>query len=117
MPLRATAASVQAVVKTTETDFDAFIATANTIVEEQLVGKGMTEERLTQIETYLAAHFLLVRDRQAKTESYGSIGVTYTGEFGMNLKSTTHGQTAVLLDTSGLLVNLGNATTSFKVIS
>ena len=116
MPLRATAAAVQAVVATVASEFDSFIATANTIVEEQLLASSMSEARLTQIEIYLAAHFLLVRDRQAKTENYGSASVTYSGDFGMNLKSTTQGQTAVLLDTSGILTTLGNKTTSFAVV-
>ena len=104
------------------TTYASFIATANLIVNEDLLGYGLTEARLTQIETYLAAHFAtlakekggIVRTSMGESaESYHEINSrlqAYT--------STRFGQQAIALDTSGVLAAKGSGglRAEFRVI-
>ena len=66
---------------------------------------GLSTDKLTQIQLWLAAHFLVLVDPRAKSESFGGdFSITYlTGNLGENLSSTFYGQTALVLDTTGTL--------------
>lgn len=81
-----------------------FITTANIFVDATLLTSGLAESILTEIEKYIACHFITItRNRMAKEEGAGGAFIKYTGEFGDDLSSTPYGQTAILLDLTGTL--------------
>ncbi len=116
---RVTAADVQEILDTTleASVINAFINTAHTFIEANLGSANLGEAMLTEIEKWLAAHFLSIRDRRVKSENIaGEYSVTYEiGNLGEGLMSTTYGQTAVALDTSGTLDSLNLKRATFKV--
>lgn len=85
-------------------------------VDDRLGNTDMSEQRLERIERYLAAHFVSIGpDRQIESGGSQSSSVTFTGEFGEGLKSTTFGQRAIELDTSGTLNSLSTPSASFHI--
>ena len=85
-----------------------FIATATLVVTEELADQGLSDDRLTQIELYLAAHFAALNDPRMESEEIGGeYKSKVQGKTEMNLDATFYGQTAKLLDTSGTLAQLG----------
>ena len=85
---------------------DPFIAAANALVTEIAADSGHDEERLTLIETWLAAHFYTVRDPRPTSEKAGPVSVSYQSAVTFNLSTSHYGQMAMVLDTSGLLRSL-----------
>lgn len=81
------------------------IATAHTIVEEELTGKGMTEDRLARIEAFLTRHFIRAGpNRQVDSESAAGMNRTYSGDYNRAFyESTAPGQQALMLDRSNSL--------------
>ena len=91
----------------TTSQISAYIDISNTIVTNN-VTCGLGADVLEEIERWLAAHLIsITQERQAKKEKVGEAEITYQGEYGVGLKSTTYGQTALMLDTCGGLANLG----------
>jgi hypothetical protein len=91
-------------------DLKPYIETAHMLVNEELLGKGLSEARLREIEKYLAAHFAvvsyekggLIRQKVGEAEEeYQATNRTTTPILG--LTATRYGQQAVLLDTTGTL--------------
>lgn len=104
-PYRATEAKVKGVI-----DFDPsiddllpFIAAANELVTELCAPAGYTPTRLAIIETWLAAHFLAIRDPRYTSERMGAAGATMATQIGLNMALTPYGQNAQVLDTNGSL--------------
>lgn len=83
-----------------------FIETAELILDEQLVGKGMSDARLTQIGHYLAAHFgtLTLKGGQIVREAIDGASDTFAGKFSNGLDLTMFGQQAMELDISKTLL-------------
>lgn len=104
------------VLKIIDSDVDTtpFIETAHLIVSEDLAGKGLSDDRLKQIELYLAAHFVtLNQEGGGLIESrMGNSWERYSDNFGQGLLLTRYGQQAVVFDNSGTLSSL--ASTSKK---
>lgn len=113
---RVTDEQVKKVIETDLEDITLFMETAEMIVDEQLTGKGLSDDRLAKIELYLSAHFVTLRERQLKSEKFGDASETYQGETGMNLKASFYGQTALSLDTTGSLTNLGNSMAEIELL-
>lgn len=92
------------------TDVTVFIQTANLVVSEELVGKGLSDARLKQIELYLAAHYgCLAGEKGGITrEKVGESEIGYRQDFksSPNLSMTRYGQQALALDTSGSLAKM-----------
>lgn len=84
-------------------EIDVFVETASLIVDNYLADKALSDETLKEIEKYLAAHVLSVKDQRVKTEKIDVLSFTYTGTFGEGLKNTQYGQMSILLDSSGTL--------------
>ena len=107
---RTSAVSVCAVLETDleEAEVNPFINTANILVTEYLAGEGPSDALLQEIETYLAAHFVTLRDRRTATEGAGGVSFSYQGNFGMGLDSSQYGQTAQVLDSTGILSTLSD---------
>jgi len=118
---RVTSSEVKGLIKT-NFDVDTFIAVATMMVDETLVGQGLTDARLKQVELWLSAHFVAVaEERGALTGSdKGDSEETYEIKVGEGLNMTRFGQQAIFLDTTGLLAEetVGAATkkAEFRVV-
>lgn len=68
---------------------------------------AVDSERLTEIETWVAAHFAAAQDRDPTVdeESHESVTKSYSGETGRGLEGTRYGQTAISLDPTGTLAS------------
>lgn len=98
------------ILDTSVSSFTAFITPANLIVTNVLATPGKITDTtlLKEIETWIAAHlFKMSLERQAKEEKTGEARANYMGKDGMQLNATTYGQTAISLDHTGTLANLG----------
>lgn len=107
---RVNVADVKDIIDTTLTkgQIHAFINGAHQIVLDNLTGEGLSEETLTEIERYLSAHLLALRDQQVQSERIGSeYQATYQGKTDKGFEATFYGQTAVSLDPSGKLAEAG----------
>lgn len=116
---RVTASEVLEIMNTqlTEDQLAPFIKSANLTVTS-ILGEStvLSEDQLTEIERWLAAHFASVLDPLPVREIIGEAEASYQGKFGMQLQSTTYGQTAMSLDITGSLANLGKTKAYLKNI-
>lgn len=88
----------------TDSEISSFIETANMVVDEVLSDSTVLSTRqLKEIEKYLSAHFICVREGQAMAEGADAGNITYTRQKGKGLESTSYGQTAMALDETGTL--------------
>lgn len=78
---------------------------AHDVVEEELTGQGMDDNRLARVEMYLARHGIrFLAERQVNSETGGPTSRSYSGAFGFEqLRATAPGQQALMLDKSGSL--------------
>lgn len=100
------------------TDLIPFISAANTLVSEELVGKGLSEHRLKEIERWLTAHFISIQDRHAGRVQFEQVGETRASypKLGEGLKHSSYGMQVLVLDTSGTFAALGKTKARFRVI-
>ena len=91
----------------TESQIQAFIETANLMVTNVLGSSVLSDDTLRLIETYLAAHYITLRDPRTQSEAADGIKMTYEGKTGEGLDSSHYGQTAQELDTTGQLKAIG----------
>lgn len=105
--VRVTAAQVMEIISTSQSTavVNAFINSAHAVVEANLAG-ALDETLLTQIELWMAAHFLAMKDQRKSAVKVGDLSVTYQGQTGMGLKATLYGQQAMSMDTTGKLASL-----------
>ncbi len=76
------------------------------------------DSALCDIILLLAAHYLTMFERQAKSESVaGEWTIAYLGKDGFGLDSSLYGQNAKAMDCSGLLAKAGFKVASFSVVS
>lgn len=101
---RVTVDEVKGLIKTSF-DVQPFISTAELIIDEALVGQGLSVARLKTIELWLSAHFVAVaEERGALTRSKkGASEEDYEIKVGTGLNMTRFGQQAMALDTTGVL--------------
>ena len=97
-------------------DMTPFIGTATLIVDEDLVGQGLSDARLREIELYLAAHFTTLRERQLQSEEFGDAKDVFLGQVGKGLSSSIYGQQAIALDTTGELKSQGKTRATLEVL-
>ena len=117
MANRVVSADVIAIMDTDQTDVTVFIDTANTLINDQLLGAGLSATLLTEIEKWLAAHFVAVgKDRAVNQEKIGDASVKYDGKTAMAFDATLYGQTAMSLDTSGILSDMGKRRAFVRVV-
>jgi hypothetical protein len=81
------------------------VGTAHGVVEDELTGNGMTEQRLARIELYVARHLIRVEpNRQVDSETAGPMNRSYSGDYSRAFyESTAPGQQALMLDSSNTL--------------
>jgi hypothetical protein len=109
---RVSEGEVKELIATTET-ITAQISAANVVVTEKLGSNGtITAEHLKEIERWLAAHLVACSiERQTLKEKIGDTAVEFVGNQqgsgGLGLALTSYGQTVMIIDTTGILANLG----------
>jgi len=79
------------------------------MVTEYLVSSSLSSALLREIETYLAAHFVTLRDRLTSDEKADGVSFKFQGTTDMGLDSSQYGQTAQILDSTGILSQLSDA--------
>lgn len=93
-----------------DTDVTIFLEMGNILVDDELVGKGLSTNRLKMIELNLAAHYgcIAVEKGGLTRQKVGDSEEGYRQDFSSrpNLSMTRYGQQAVALDTSGTLSGL-----------
>jgi hypothetical protein len=97
-------------------DFDTtpFITDAAALVDE-VCGPYYGEDKLTRIETWVAAHFCAIRaPRKTQLSVGGAITNMYESKVDLGLNLTRYGQQALRLDTGGYLAALDNALKDVK---
>lgn len=118
MANRVTEAEVKAILDNTtltNTQVLAYIGSANTLINT-VFGTGTTAI-LGELEKWVAAHMIAItRERQAKKEEAGGAKIEYTGVYEEGLKSTSYGQMAIFLDSTGLLAALSGKTIKIYAI-
>jgi hypothetical protein len=117
---RVTVAEVQEIIDTDLAlgHIAAFINTAHHLVDEYLLNKGLSSDILAEIEKWLAAHFLSMKDQRKSQERMGADwNVVYQGKTDMGLNATLYGQQALVLDTTGSLASTGLKRATFEVHS
>ena len=115
MSCRITPDEVKEVIKTTlenQVIKNSMIATANLVVDGNLLSYGHSTDLLRIIELYLAAHFVCLTEEKGGLvrSSTGDGAETYSDIYSEGLKSTRFGQQALALDTSGALARISTTT-------
>ncbi len=122
MAVRVTATEVRVIIETALLDaaINSYITVANSMVTNT-VTCGLSASVLKEIERWLTAHLIAItKERMTTQEKLGEASVTYSGKLGEGLKSTSYGQTVLMLDTCGSFAKLGKkdvkiiAITSFE---
>jgi hypothetical protein len=118
MANRVTGSEVKEIIKTslTDSEVEPFITSANQLVTEKLADSDHSDDRLKEIERWLSAHFVAIRDPRMRSQSVGEARDQYhVPNLGKGLDSTVYGLQVKLLDTTGTLYNLGGVKVVFKV--
>jgi len=79
-----------------------FISAAHLMVDTHC--SALSEEAATEVETWLAAHFITIRDNRAASESVtGAAGASQSYQFrvGAGLETSMYGSMAMQLDSTG----------------
>ena len=121
MSYRVTSDEVKGIIGTSLTDLIPFIRTANAVVNDSLsidIAAGdVSATILKELELWLAAHFIAIRDPQVKSEKVGDAAVTYRGTDGKGLNATTYGQQAIAIDPTGQLSQISAKRAEVKSIN
>lgn len=111
--MRTTESEVKAIIDT-DLDEDAiapFLRVANLLVTELLSDEGYDAPYLAEIERWLAAHLVAVRDPRIISQKIGDADATYTSsqQLGQGLSFTSYGQQVLLLDIGRRFAALQNS--------
>jgi hypothetical protein len=91
----------------TITSYTPFITVASSIVDKIAIKDATIQEsELTEIERWLSAHFVAIRDMRSDSEKAGSVSVKYQYKLEIGFDVTLYGQMAKRLDISGYLAKL-----------
>jgi len=118
MTERVTGDQVKKIIETnlTAPEISPFIKAANLMVTDWLDDSGLSATHLKEIERWLAAHLVAIRDPVYKSEKTGDASATRFGTAGLGLDFTPYGQQVKVLDTTGTLGDLGLKSASLEVI-
>lgn len=90
-----------------------FITAANLVVTRvntcaTAKGYSLSSDELTEMETWLAAHYYTRSDKPFAAKNELGAGGTYQGQTAKRLEASFYGQTALDLDPSGCLAAIAN---------
>ena len=95
-----------------------FMTAANLLITKAFSDGNTSDELLEEIEKWLTAHMIASTiAKTTATEELGDAKVKYTGYWGKKLEATPYGQMVQVLDTEGLMGNLGKAGASMYAIT
>ena len=104
MATRVSAAEVREIIEIDATlDIDSFILAANTMVTIICTDASLTVAQLKEIERWLSAHLVAIREPRAQSRKAGPFSEAYMFKVALGLKVTRYGQQAIWMDTSGAL--------------
>ena len=89
-----------------------FIAAAHSVINAHC--EGLAPEIRQEVEKWLAAHFVCVRDPRAVSGTAKGVGETLQSRIDLGLNLSHYGQTAMLLDTTGGLAAWNTEVTEGK---
>jgi hypothetical protein len=114
---RATEAEVIEIMDTalTEEQVAPFLTAANLSVTNILSDEGYDDATLKEIERWLAAHLVAIRDRQISDEKIGDATVKYGGKVDLGLNFTPYGQQVMILDHHGKMAQVADAKRSAEL--
>lgn len=121
MAARVTAVEVKAImtgVTATDPVINSFIS-AGTLLVDAVFADDTTlgVDILKEIERWFVAHMIASTiHRTTSEEKLGDASVKYTGQWGKKLESTPYGQMVLLLDTTGLIANVGKAAATIYAV-
>jgi len=103
MSFRATEIEVKEIIDTTLTDEEItpFLKAANQLITDLVSDVGYSSGTLREIERWLAAHFVAVRDPRVAKEKIGQAQADYHGKSGMALDFSPYGQQVMVLEHKG----------------
>lgn len=91
----------------TDAKIDACIIAANILTDKVRDEGGITDTaHLTEIERWLAGHFVKIVDVRSSEEREFDAAQKFQYKVDLNLAQTQYGQQAIILDTSGYLASL-----------
>lgn len=94
-----------------DTQIDTFVGSAERLYERRTGDESVDQETKEDVVQHLAAHLIASgAERQVSSAREGDGRVSFEGETGEGIKSTTHGQTAVMLDPTDSLIGAEKAT-------
>lgn len=107
-----------------ETDLVIYITPANFLVNRVQTEGGQTDAtKLKELERWLAAHFMAIRDMRSNMEKADVVSQSFQFRLGLNFNVTMFGQTALVMDETGILARLqaqaegeGSATAEFFAV-
>ena len=93
-------------------DVETMIDVASVMVADRLSSSGLSENILKEIERYLTAHLIQIREPEVSSVRIGPMATTYNSSdtSGKGFSSTRYGQMAIMLDTSGTLSEASTVT-------
>jgi len=99
-------------------DVNPFILASSVLLDTILPSGQIGTAQRKEIERWLTAHFITIRQGQLEAQTIGDAKDTYAlGSLSGGIKSTTYGQQAVALDTSGSLAKAEMPKAKLEVIS
>ena len=109
---RVSASEVKEIIETSLEDsviLSSMIDTANLYVDTHLSDAGHSDAILAKIELYLAAHYVALTEERGslKGSSLGDASEFLADVYSEGMKATRFGQTAITLDSSGILAEKG----------
>ena len=119
MACRVTPAEVIAIMDTEleAEDVQPFADMANALGNEHLLGEGVSESLLGQIEKQLAAHYVAAfKDRIAESQKLGDASIKFIVKADMGLDLTPYGQMAKSMDPTGILAELDMGPAEVEVV-
>ncbi len=121
MGFRITPGEVQAIIDTDVSEFEPFIQAAENVVTAIVVPAGsLSDIELKEIERWLAAHFVAIKDQDAGMIRELQVGQTihrYGSQLGKGLEATWYGQQALALDSTLALSTVGQKQAEFRVVT
>lgn len=116
MAQRVSDVDVKAIIDTS-VDTQPFIVMASLLVNRHLGSQGLDYALLRELERWLAAHFVCIRDpRYVQVKTEGDAFTYEHGKMGQGLSATSYGQQVIALDPTGILAQTTmTQRASFKV--
>lgn len=121
---RVTATEVKEIISTNLSDSEVapFITLANQLVTLKLSTKtALSSDNLKEIERWISAHYIALYEKREAGRGiigFGNVGGAYGKDpfMGFGLGSTFYGQSAMELDITGALTELGKTKASITII-